>query len=226
MSLTLTEGANTVFVSDGSVLDLNAADGVITYSGPVGLFSINVTTALSKPGLGGPAVAHTDLNSINSSNQNATLVITMIDVFQLVTQPGLHMVESAIGGTTQGTLTAHQIIDTSFVLREPPTPYQLADLTAPFELDLSHGPFSGAPPTPGGPGLAAFADLKMGSIFLPGTPFLLAEQVEIVHPASIPGVATSFDFSSRVFVPEPASVLFWLGVFGIGMVAHWWRRRK
>ena len=55
----LSTGGTDVTVLDGD------ADGVITYSGAIGAFAVNVTTGISKPTITGPQLL--DLNSINVS---------------------------------------------------------------------------------------------------------------------------------------------------------------
>src|SRR6476619_6269606 len=59
----LTPGVD-VTVMDNAFGDLNPLPGVITFSGPVGSFIVNVSTGLTAPIAAGP-YPHLDLNSIN-----------------------------------------------------------------------------------------------------------------------------------------------------------------
>lgn len=60
-------GGGSVTVTDGGGGDVNGAAGAITWIGSVGLWTINVSTGLSKPAIGTPGLdARMDLNSLDS----------------------------------------------------------------------------------------------------------------------------------------------------------------
>jgi hypothetical protein len=102
--LELSDGITTVSVLDGGAGDINAATGAITYYGSIGNFSMNVTTGLSKPVIGGVNNPKLDLNSINvSSSGGGTLTIRLTDDgFGSSGYPGW---ETLIGGVTGGTIS-------------------------------------------------------------------------------------------------------------------------
>ena len=225
MWVSLNDGATSVIVSDEGPLDGTlGVVGAVSYNGPVGAaWIVNITSGISKPLVGGPAVATLDLSSQNVTGGAGTLTIQLTDTdFILPTLTGLSgTLTSAIGGTTQGTVTlVEQILDpdnTEFAgLLAGVDPDGLGPLL-PFLADPSPGP----PPagnnvvathltTPWGPG--AFSDTVIAPIAaIPGV-FSLTETVMINHTAG--GQVTSFDIESTV-VPVPAAVL--LGILGLGV---------
>jgi hypothetical protein len=101
--LTLFDGtiSDTQIITDGSALDSNPADGVITFIGAVGKnWTINVSTGISdKP-------SSVDLNSIDRSLGAGFLTLTYTDT-------GFTLGSSAtmeIGGTTRGTVDNTAIV--------------------------------------------------------------------------------------------------------------------
>lgn len=99
LTLTLFDGTTTVSVADGSGLDGNNLVGVVTYSGSLGVWELNVTTGISTS-TGG---AYMDLNSVNgtgvtglTSNAAGTLTITLTDSLFAVPSTGY---ELQLGGT-------------------------------------------------------------------------------------------------------------------------------
>jgi len=87
--LRLTQGATVVELTDVD------NDGVISFNGVVGSFTVNVSTGISKPVLG-PATM--DLNSINVGV--GTLTIELTDTDFVGPAPGYNL---DVGGTTNGT---------------------------------------------------------------------------------------------------------------------------
>jgi len=195
----------TTLIGPSTIGDSAAGAGTVMYNGGVGAFTVNITTAISKPILGGPSKAVLDLNSVNVSGGVGTLKIMATDTdYLLDTMPDIYTLTSAIGGTTDGTVTLSQILD--------PANNEFA-MGSPFSALVTPGPQG-----PFGPG--AFADTQTSSVPLAG-PFSLTEVVEITHTA--PGKVTSFDVYSSVVVPEPGAVI--LGSIGAGFVS-WIRRRR
>ena len=90
---------------DVTVLD-GDADGVITYSGAVGVFTVNVTTGISKPTITGPQLL--DLNSIDVSGSAGDLTISLTDTGYSGSPAGL---TGLFGGTTIGTVDVDFLSD-------------------------------------------------------------------------------------------------------------------
>jgi hypothetical protein len=200
MMLRLTSGASTVTIADGGAGDLNATVGVITFSGAVGNFPVNVSTGLSKPLLpSSPTYTEMDLNSVNvSSSGGGTLIIELTDTdFPGMTTAGSFI--GRVGGTTQGTSTFEAYKNSSNVEFD----------TTGADAEVHLGPF--------GPG--AFSGTQSTGHGILG-PYSMTLVATIVHTGA---QNTSFDFEI-VNVPEPASLaLFALGLLGAGAAA---RRRK
>lgn len=99
-----------LFTSIGLTTDADTASsttGLLSYSGSVGGFFINATTALSKPVLHGPDASIFDLNSINVSGQAGQLQIGITDTGFT----GDHNLSFGIGGTTDGSISASAYMD-------------------------------------------------------------------------------------------------------------------
>ena len=102
----LGDAATPTIIYDGSGSDLGGPAGVITYSGAVGSFMVNVTTGVSKPVIG---PARMDLNSINVSGSSAgTLVVSLTDT----DFSGDYSAYTAdFGGTTDGSVALDFLFD-------------------------------------------------------------------------------------------------------------------
>ena len=177
---------------DGTVCDLNATAGAVTFSGSLGGgFTVNVTTGLTTPVLAGIEM---DLNSINVQSSGG-----IHDLRIVFTETGFTDVTgfvTTIGGTLSGpagsSLTATSWFDDLISLEDP-----ISTL----------GPF--------GPG--AFSASATSGIGL-SAPYALSLVVD-VHTTG-PG-AVSFDFNlegtERAPIPEPASAaLFTAGALVVG----------
>jgi PEP-CTERM motif-containing protein len=131
------------------------ADGLISYAGGVGggVFTVNVTTGISKPIIGPNKI---DLNSVNvSTTGGGVLDVGFSDIgFTFAGSPG---VKNAIGGTTVGTVTAQYFVD-------PANGYFTGQSGA-------QGPF--------GPG--AFSGTASFNAVGLGTPFSISEIATITH---------------------------------------------
>jgi hypothetical protein len=150
-TLRLTQGATVVTVLDGGAGDSNPVLGAITYIGPVGVFTINVSTGLSKPAIGPAAM---DLNSVNSSTAAGTLTIELTDTDFVGPSPG-HTFN--VGGTSQGTAVFEA---------------GRSDLNAPFALSDSTGALAfGAGAFSGSAGLGSGI----------GNPYSLTIRADITH---------------------------------------------
>lgn len=195
MWLSLDDGAgNSVLISDVD------GDGMIGYSGTLGVWVLNLTTGFSKPFLGSVTDPMLDLFSLNASSGAAgTLTIMLTDTdFQSASTWTSTSLISGIGGTTDGTVWLDQILDEGNA--------EFAAL-GDAELSVSLGPLTGDTGGNFSDGGIAFGPLVSG-------PFSLTEIAVITHTGTGLSV-TSFDATSHV-VPIPGAVL--LGILGLSAV--------
>jgi hypothetical protein len=184
-TLTLSDGVFTVQVTDNaSGVDINGVDinpmaGVVTWSGAVGGWIVNVSTGLTAPVLVGTP-PDMDLNSVNvyGGVGPSSLAIAFSDdwLLPLVLNKSIQI---AIGGTvgTGQTLTYNGFV------------------SPPIGIFATLGPF--------GPG--AFSATTSGAVNVVA-PYLMAQQIILT---ATPGVtsATSFDATLQNTVPEPGSMI-------------------
>jgi hypothetical protein len=181
-------GVTWIQCDDGADCDLTSAPGVVTFSGSVGPFTVNVTTAITEPALGSASFAILDLNSVNVSGGPGTLTILASHTGDTGPLPGgIYPAQLNVGGTTTGTVSFAGFLDAGNTL------FGTTSLLGTL------GPF--------GPG--AFSGSVAGAA--PATaPFSLTLVAEITH--RVAGI-TSFDFEVRPRVAEPGM----LSLFGIGL---------
>lgn len=171
-----------------------------TFPGAVGTWSLTVTTGF---GNGSSSIFGIDLNSIAaSSDAGGTLRITLTETdLTLGADGGPVTVNSAIGGTTQGTVSYNSWLD------DANNPLDLTNPTGQGSL-LFSGMSSGM----------AFAASGQGTT-LASDPFAMTLQVDINHTGR---ATSSFDFAASV--PEPGTLaLLSLAMLGAGFAA---RRRN
>jgi hypothetical protein len=193
--LTVSVGVNTFTLYDYD------GDGVISYNGSIGNFSLVVSTSASRPMLGSASAPHLDLNSIQiNGSGSGTITIALTDTGFTDLEPGLTGFTSMIGGSCwscTGTFSTY--------------------------LDASNTPFGTATLL----GQTTFGPPAFSSSFssgnLPSTyPYSLTEIVSITHS----GGWQSSSFNAEIqATPEPGSlVLLGSGMAGLGLLA--WRRSK
>lgn len=187
-----------------SVADLDG-DGIVSFDGAVGGFSLVVSVGISKPLAGNDAetavlrLSNTSLASL----LGGTLEILLTDTDFQVAPAGPATLESAIGGVTAGTITASQFVD----LDNNEFGMVGANVTS-----LDHSAFSGA-----------FSETLTGLLGYSGEPFSITERVLVTLNA---GASSSFDFVSTLSaVPEPSSLALGL-IAGIGGVLTTLRSRR
>lgn len=191
VSVRLTPGGGpSVVCNDGDPCDLNPLPGVVTFSGPLGAFTVNVTTAITEPALGSASFAILDLNSVNVSGGPGTLTIEASHRGYTGPLPGgIYPASLNVGGTAPpgGTVSFAGFLDSTNTLFGTAVP--LGAL----------GPF--------GPG--AFSGSVAGAASATA-PFSLTLIATITHTSA---GNTSFDFEVRPRVVEPGM----LSLFGIGL---------
>lgn len=193
----------TFFVTDnqpGPGGDINPLIGVITFSGPIGAWSVNVTTGVSKPVLGSAVAPQLDLNSLNiTSPGGGHLRFGVVDSgFTGPISGGVAgPFDFGVGGTTQGTVFFDifgQALNTEDFFGN---------------IFATSGPFSNPP--------LAFSGSASGSFAAGPGPFALGIIADITHT----GEARSTSFNAALEggkIPEPISlILLGSGLAGAGL---------
>lgn len=184
----LGDSAAPTIIYDGSGNDLSGPNGIITYSGTIGAFDVNVTTGISNP-ITGPATLN--LNSINvtgSSGGSLVVKITDTDFTGSFAELG-----AGYGGSTEGAIEIEFLQDV-------------------YNTEFGGTAFASGAHT-SSMGDLHFSEELVGSV-MPGEPFSLSIVAVINHEAG--GEFTSFE-AGIAPVPLPASIwLFGSALAAIG----------
>ena len=197
MSLEDTGTGDYVQIYDGAGNDSGGPLGVISYSGIVGNFDINVTTGISKPAIG---LGTIDLNSINvSSGNGGTLVIRISDTD--FSGPTSALYNAAYGGTTDGS------VDFSFFYDAGNTEFGGSSFAS--------GSFTATP------GSQSFSSDLSGAV-TPANTYSLTIMAAITHSGGVESTSFNAEVSA---VPLPASAwLFGSSVLGLALSRRRQRR--
>jgi hypothetical protein len=196
-SIKISDGINTpIVIADGSGSDSNAATGVITWIGSIGVFDINVTTGSTKPVLGSATLPELDLNNLSiNSTGSGNLWVEFSDTGFGPLPPSYSSFITTVGGTSDDTTEFFSYVDASNTLFGTAT--QVGNL-GPYVAGQDNDPFSG---------------VTSGSAS-PSSPFSMTSVAKITHGSD--GMNTSFNLNV-VVVPEPlSSSLFIVGAATLG----------
>jgi hypothetical protein len=160
LRLTDTVSATVVTVADQSALDSDPTPGIVLYNGAVGAnWVLNVSTGMTKPYAGSASDPSLSLNSIDATSLGAGSLIVEFSEKDFVTLPAGSVFSAAIGGTTDGKLSASTFLDSA------------NSLFAQTILLTSQGTF--------GPG--AFNSTLFSTPIGTSAPYSLTQRVAITH---------------------------------------------
>lgn len=191
-----------VLITDNGAGDSSSILGMILFTGIVGNFTINVTTGISKPLVGGPSRAKMDLNSITvtAGTSGGTLQIRLADTsFNLLPGGSPMIFATDIGGVTDGTVTSTAIYD--------PDDNEFGG--GPNVSTLNLGPF--------GPG--AFSGATNGSVAFDDA-FSLTQVVTVTL-----GSNRSASFNATISTPESGPGTLVLLGSGLLVLGTWGRKQ-
>jgi hypothetical protein len=201
VTLTLQSGGSPVTVFDNGPGDSNSLPGVVSFSGAVGAWIVNVSTGIAQPPLpGGLSMQDIDLNSIDiAAGSSVPLTLTLL-TDPVAFPAGPIALASQIGGT----LSPGMKVSAMQQVLLGTTVYATAN-----HGTLTSSPFAST--------AAAYGTDTDGA-------FQVLSTVLLEAPAS--GGQTSFDLTGSVSIPEPATIIVWslLGLSGVGIAVI--RRRR
>jgi hypothetical protein len=77
--LYLSDGVTIVSITDNLAGDVNPVEGAVSFIGSIGVWTVNVSTGITKPVVGNPDNAYVDLSSVNISTGAGSLYISFIE---------------------------------------------------------------------------------------------------------------------------------------------------
>lgn len=180
---------NSVSITDGSVLDTNPLAGVVSFSGGLGAFIVNVSTGISYPVMGSPLEPILHLNSVEVSVGTGSIMIGL-SATDFIAPFGDGSFALAFGGVTGGTIDVEAYVDST----------NAAWGTQTLLGSLSSGT--------GG----AFSSSLSGAVNIAASPYSMSLFTTITHTST---AVSSFDADLRI--PEPATLgIFGLGLLLLG----------
>ena len=175
--LTLSDGPNSITVTDQGAGDVNPIEGVVTavWTFPDTLWTSTVSIGTTYPADGSAIKPYMDLNAVVTSERSGTLTITF-------TQDGFLAAAGKINSDVGGTL--NQNSSAMFMA--------MAD----GQMVSSIGPFTSA---------GAFEGTDTSMFVATGTPYPMSLQAVITHGGG--GGTTSFDYQVEVAEPGTLALL-------------------
>jgi len=198
----LSDGATTVVVNDGDPADQCPGPGCVTFSGPVGDFTVNITTGLSRPVTPGAQLQLSSVDVFSALGGPTQLEIDLTDIGFSLPGPAAKTLISNISGSLSApagsTLDASQCVGFD----------NLAFGCVPG-VTLTHPTFG-----PGG-----ISDTQTGP-FTTVAPFAITETVTLAFSGA--GLAqftlTSTAVTAAIAaVPQPRALL----LLGLGLAGLW-----
>jgi hypothetical protein len=206
LRLSTAGGASAIIVDQGAGDNANTAvgEGVISFSGDVGNFTLNFTVGSSKPQIGSASLPQMNLISFNATTSGAPDILTI------------------------------ELTDTDFIGPLPSANFNTVVNGTRIPGSLSFAAYLDSTNTEFGTGteIASFGPLGSGAASAGATtlvttsaPYSLTMIATVDHLTK--GIRDTTTFDANISVPEPKMLtLFGIGLLGIGLLARRRDRRE